>query len=286
MLRCDSGRAVRGALRQERSEMGLRVLLPEEIPAVGSHTDLYGSDAEFADGILHAPAAMTAEAPLHHSGDAPLDRASTTSEHDSLALRGFRFAYRHAPETLHITDRTIPAHAITAIVGHNGVGKSTFARCLCGLEKCGDVVWNGRTLRARDRLNTCYMVFQEAGHQLFSESVLDEVLISMDEEDTARAESILAGLDLLEAKDRHPQSLSGGQQQRVAIATAVAAGREILVLDEPTSGLDYRHMREVAAVLRQLRDQGMTIYVITHDREFIAACCDHVLHMQGGEIVA
>lgn len=89
---------------------------------------------------------------------------------------------------------------------------------------------------------------QEVNHQLFTETVLDEVLISMEEPDTKQAEEILARLDLLPFRDRHPMSLSGGQKQRVAIASAIASKRSILFFDEPTSGLDYRHMKEVAAV--------------------------------------
>lgn len=80
------------------------------------------------------------------------------------------------------------------------------------------MIWNGRTYRPKDRLNTCYMVMQEVNHQLFTETVLDEVLISMEEENQEWAEEILAELDLIGFKDRHPMSLSGGQKQRVAIA--------------------------------------------------------------------
>ena len=68
------------------------------------------------------------------------------------------------------------------------------------------------------------------------------------------AEEILAELDLTDFKDRHPMSLSGGQKQRVAIASAIASKRSILFFDEPTSGLDYKHMKEVANVLRQVRN--------------------------------
>ena len=69
-------------------------------------------------------------------------------------------------------------------------------------------------------------------------------------------------------------SLSGGQKQRVAIASAIASKRSVLFFDEPTSGLDYKHMLEVAQVLRQLQQSGKTIYVITHDLELILACCN------------
>ena len=78
-------------------------------------------------------------------------------------------------------------------------------------------------LSGTERLNTCYMVMQEVNHQLFTESVLDEVLISMEEANQKRAEEILSRLDLLDFKDRHPMSLSGGQKQRVAIASVIAS---------------------------------------------------------------
>ena len=173
-----------------------------------------------------------------------------------------------------------------SIVENNGAGKSTFSRCFCGLEKrCGEVIWNGRTYRPKDRLNTCYMVMQEVNHQLFTETVLDEVLISMEEENQEWAEEILAELDLIGFKDRHPMSLSGGQKQRVAIASAIASKRSILFFDEPTSGLDYKHMKEVANVLKQVRDAGITLYVITHDLELLLDCCTDIVHFEDGSII-
>ena len=207
-------------------------------------------------------------------------------EKTALALHNFRFAYKNEPETLHIMDCEIPTNRIVGIIGNNGAGKSTFSRCFCGLEKrCGEIVWNGRKYRPKDRLSTCYMVMQEVNHQLFTESVLDEVLISMEEENQERAEEILNRLDLLAFKDRHPMSLSGGQKQRVAIASAIASKRSILFFDEPTSGFDYKHMKEVANVLRQVRDTGITVYVITHDLELILDCCTDIVHFENGSII-
>ena len=151
-------------------------------------------------------------------------------EKTALALRNFHFAYKNEPETLHIMDCEIPTNRIVGIIGNNGAGKSTFSRCFCGLEKrCGEIVWNGKKYRPKDRLNTCYMVMQEVNHQLFTESVLDEVLISMEEANQKRAEEILSRLDLLDFKERHPMSLSGGQKQRVAIASVIASKRSILI---------------------------------------------------------
>ena len=80
-------------------------------------------------------------------------------------------------------------------------------------------------------------------------------------------------------------SLSGGQKQRGAIASVIASKRSILFFDEPTSGLDYRHMKEVANVLRQVRDAGITVYVITHDLELILDCCTDIIHLEDGSII-
>ena len=203
----------------------------------------------------------------------------------SARLSNFCFAYKNAPETLKIGSADIPYGGIVGIIGHNGAGKSTFSRCFCGLEKrCGTVTVDGTPYRARERLKKCYMVMQDVGHQLFTESVLDEVLISMAEENEKEAAGILERLDLAALSDRHPASLSGGQKQRLAIASAVAAERPVIFLDEPTSGLDYRHMLEVAGLLKALREGGKTVYVITHDPELICECCTDIIHLEGGSV--
>ena len=176
---------------------------------------------------------------------------------------------------------------IIGITGKNGAGKSTFCNCLCGLlkPKGGEILYQGKKLSEKARTKLFGMVMQEVNHQLFTETVLDEVLISMEEENQEQAEEILAKLDLTGFKDRHPMSLSGGQKQRVAIASAIASKRSILFFDEPTSGLDYKHMKEVANVLRQVRDTGITVYVITHDLELILDCCTDIVHFENGSII-
>ena len=124
------------------------------------------------------------------------------------------------------------------------------------------------------------MVMQDTGNQLFTESVLDEVLISLPKgtpDEKEQAVQILKDLDLDAFVDRHPQSLSGGQKQRLAIACAIASGREILLLDEPTSGLDYAHMEETAQLMKNLQKRGTTILVVTHDSELIHSCCTRMI---------
>ena len=124
------------------------------------------------------------------------------------------------------------------------------------------------------------MVMQDTGNQFFTESVLDEVLISLPKgtpDEKEQAVQILKDLDLDAFVDRHPQSLSGGQKQRLAIACAIASGREILLLDEPTSGLDYAHMEETAQLMKNLQKRGTTILVVTHDSELIHSCCTRMI---------
>lgn len=203
----------------------------------------------------------------------------------ALSLSGFQYAYKNHAPVLALDDFVLPGDGVTAVLGLNGAGKSTFASCLCGLVKNkGLLEMSGQTLRWKERLKHCYMVMQDVNHQLFCESVLDEILLSQPNEDVAAAKRLLEKFDLLPLEDRHPLSLSGGQKQRVAIAAAVASERRIILFDEPTSGLDLRHMRAVAASMRELSAQGKTVLVITHDPELILEGCTHVLHLTDGGI--
>ena len=93
---------------------------------------------------------------------------------------------------------------------------------------------------------------------------------------------ILEALNLSEFKDVHPMALSGGQKQRLAVASAIAADKKFLIFDEPTSGLDYEHMREVAENITSLSRTGKTVFIITHDPELIAVCCNYLIFLEGG----
>lgn len=205
---------------------------------------------------------------------------------DFCSLQGFYYSYGKPGSVLDIPKAEIPLGHVVAVVGKNGAGKTTLIRSICGLLKHdkGILGIRGKKLKARERLSICYMVMQDVNHQLFTESVLDEVLLSMGQKDQATAEWILDSLDLLEFKDMHPMSLSGGQKQRVAIASALTSDREIIVLDEPTSGLDFLHMQQVAEGIRTLQDKNRTIFIVTHDPEFIAACCTDILLMERGKL--
>lgn len=169
-----------------------------------------------------------------------------------------------------------PAGQITAITGHNGIGKTSLALVLSGLwkEESGQVVVDGRELSARERRKQTWFSSNDTGTQFFTNSVSEEVLLNMkhSEEHLEKARSLLKHLGLYRYKDVHPASLSGGQKQRLAIACGVLSDRTILIFDEPTSGLDGGNMKIVADVLREAADQKKVILVITHDDELICRC--------------
>ena len=208
---------------------------------------------------------------------------------EGLELRDFCFTVKKK-ELLHVENLILPKGSVIAILGDNGAGKTTLARCLCGLEEkvCGTFTFLGKEYKSKQRLKLCYMVMQDVNHQLFTESVLDEVILGIkditEEEKIEYAKKILSALDLLVYKDRHPMSLSGGQKQRVAISGAIASHKEIIVYDEPTSGLDYRHMKEVSACIKKISEMGKTQMIITHDPELVANCCDYLVFMNNGTV--
>ena len=206
------------------------------------------------------------------------------NEAEIMTLNNFRFSYDKG-EVLNIPELKIPVGSIVAVTGNNGAGKSTFSRCLCGLEKKfkGMVTLNGETLKSKQLLKKCYMVMQDVNHQLFCETVEEEVQLGMKEENAGQVQKILAELDLTEYTQRHHMSLSGGQKQRTAIASAMLADKEILLFDEPTSGLDFKHMEQTAALLSSLKN-GKTVFVVTHDPELISRCCTHILRIENGKV--
>ena len=206
---------------------------------------------------------------------------------DVLELQDFCYTYRKSREPSLIVDRlSLPEASVIGIIGRNGAGKSTFVRSFCGLLKhSGGALWEkGRRYSRKARLNRSFLVMQDVNHQLFTDSVEDEITLSMDKEDPERLQELLEEFDLLEFREKHPMALSGGQKQRVAVASAIASRRDFIVFDEPTSGLDYVHMKQVASSILDLQEKGRTVFLITHDIELIYACCSYVIQLEKGKV--
>ncbi len=204
-----------------------------------------------------------------------------------IRIEKMNFEYQKGTPVLSLDPIVFPSNTINVIIGLNGAGKTTFARCFCGLHKKmdGEIYIDGVMMDNKSRLKECFMVMQDVNHQLFTESVMSELFLSMGDEDVGRAEEILESLNLLQFKDSHPMSLSGGQKQRVAIACAIASKSNIIFFDEPTSGLDLKHMHHVGYNILNLQKMGKTQFVITHDLEFILNCCTNVVHFEDGKII-
>ena len=214
-------------------------------------------------------------------------RTPYSAKDSDMLLKNYHFGYDKKP-VLEFDDMPLPKNEIVAITGENGTGKSTFVRCFCGLEKKfkGRTGIGGKAHAPKEMLRKCYLVMQDVNHQLFCESVLDEVLLGAadDGEDTKeKARQLMEKLGVWELRDKHPMALSGGQKQRVAICSAVLAGKDILVFDEPTSGLDYQHMVGTAELFKELRGMGKSVFIITHDNELIEKCCTCELNIVGGK---
>ena len=205
-----------------------------------------------------------------------------------IQMKDVCFSYTKYTETpsLFIPEAYFPAGTVIAVTGNNGAGKSTLVSMIGGLlkNKKGTIRINGNIQSAKERLFVSYMVMQEVNHQLFTDSVKEEIVLGVKNPDEEALHTVLTKMDIERLKDRHPMTLSGGQKQRVAIAAAVFCKKKILIFDEPTSGLDFFHMIQTAELIKTLKADDTYIFVITHDYELIAAACDIAVEVKNGRI--
>ena len=200
---------------------------------------------------------------------------------DSLVeLKGVVAGYGKK-EVLKGLDLSIRRGELVALVGNNGVGKTTLARLLAGLIKPR----RGRA-QVKGRVG---LLFQNPLEQLFCDTVEEEVAFGPRNYGLltpALLENTLAIADLQGLRHRRTHALSGGEQQRTALASVLALQPDLLILDEPTMGQDWAHLSAFMDHVVRLNGRGMAILLITHDYELVGRYAQRVLLLRDGHIVA
>ena len=176
-----------------------------------------------------------------------------------------------------------------AIVGHNGSGKTTLGKIMSGLLKArgGQFFIEGKLTKQKELYKSVYFVMQDADYQLYSDSVVSELMLSSMnsiKQNDEKIENAITLLNISSFRNRHPQSLSGGQKQRVTIAAAIASNKKILIFDEPTSGLDYENMKVVSEAINTLRKKEILIFVISHDLEFLSRVATKAVFIENNTV--
>jgi len=214
-----------------------------------------------------------------------------------IEVRGVTKAFGEVP-VLRGIDLVVPEHGAVALIGASGSGKSTLLRCIDLLEPIddGDVLLDGEVVTdpsvepvaVRRRLGMVFQAFNLFPHLTAIENVALAPMRAQGvgrEEARARAAELLARFGLAGREGERPDNLSGGQQQRVAIARALATRPRALLLDEITSALDPELVGEVLEVVRDLKAQGTTMLVTTHEMGFARDVADEVCFLHEGRII-
>jgi polar amino acid transport system ATP-binding protein len=214
-----------------------------------------------------------------------------------LELRGVTKAFG-AREVLRGIDLTVREHEAVALIGASGSGKSTLLRCVDLLEEIddGDVFLDGETITdpdvapvaVRRRLGLVFQAYNLFPHMTALENVMlgeRRAHGASRAEAEERGRALLARFGLAGREDDRPDNLSGGQQQRVAIARSFAGRPRVLLLDEITSALDPELVGEVLEAVRDLKSEGMTMLIATHEMTFARQVADQVAFLHEGRIL-
>jgi energy-coupling factor transport system ATP-binding protein len=213
-----------------------------------------------------------------------------------LEVKDLHYSYSSGFEALKGINLTVNDGEFLAVMGQNGAGKTTLVKHFNGLLKPtqGEVLVDG--------VNTCEVsvaklarnvgfVFQNPDHQLFSETVEDEIAFALKNFGFEEAviekqvEWALNLLDIVQYRKTSPFMLSGGERKRVALASILAWDPQIVILDEPTIGQDHRQKEKLQQFILQLNAQKKTVVVVTHDVEFVAECNPRVILMRQGQVL-
>jgi polar amino acid transport system ATP-binding protein len=214
-----------------------------------------------------------------------------------LEVRGVTKAYGDTP-VLRGVDLSVAEHQAVALIGASGSGKSTLLRCIDLLEEIddGDVLVDGSVITdpsvdpvaVRRRLGMVFQAFNLFPHLTVLENIVLAPVRAHGKSRTsaaAQARELLARFGLSGREDDRPDRLSGGQQQRVAIIRALATEPRALLLDEVTSALDPELVGEVLELIRELKAEGMTMVIATHEMAFARDVADEICFLHAGAIL-
>ena len=199
---------------------------------------------------------------------------------------------------LHDVNLTVPEHTATVLIGASGSGKSTLLRCINLLEPIDDglILLDGQEISdpainvdvIRRKLGIVFQSFNLFPHMTIRENItLAPIKVQGKSRNEANelADGLLKRFDLMEKADEYPDRLSGGQQQRAAIIRSIAVNPRLLVLDEVTSALDPVLVNEVLSIVRDLKSDGMTMVLATHEMGFATQVADQVCFLESGLIL-
>ena len=208
-------------------------------------------------------------------------KAQNKSVGNDLNIKKLEYNFKEG-YGLKIEDISFGLGNIYGITGKNGCGKSTFIRVMTGLDDRGksEIIFKGKTLNKKDRLKNSSLVMQDVNHQLFTDSVEEEIKLGVKDLSQDRLDKVLFGLELTELKDRHPMSLSGGQKQRVAIASVLCKNSRFIFFDEPTSGMDHKNMMKISKLIKEMKADNNIIFIVSNDIEFLNETTDSILCLE------
>ncbi len=214
---------------------------------------------------------------------------------NQLEIKDLSFAYTDEKYVLKNLSFSVDKGDFLAIVGPNGSGKTTLAKILIGILKAtsGTVFLNGKDILSIDPIEISKkmgFVFQNPEHQFLSDTVFNEVALSLRLADKPKdfiekkVNDLLKQFELIEFKEKNPFSLSQGQKRRLSMATMLLWDQDILIFDEPTFGQDFKNSQQMWNILRKLNSIGKTIIVITHDMGFVSELTKKIILLFEGEI--
>lgn len=214
-----------------------------------------------------------------------------------LEAQKLRFAYENGHEAIRALSLTIREGELSAIVGTNGAGKSTFCKLLCGFEtqQEGTLIFAGEDLAAlsiKERADRIGYVMQNPNQMISQVMIYDEVALGLrtrklpEEEIRPRVEETLKICGLWPFRNWPISALSFGQKKRVTIASILVLEPKLIILDEPTAGQDYRHYTEIMEFLLALNRRGITVLMVTHDMHLMLEYARRAIVFSDGRLIA